>query len=328
MNRARVVGTGSALPGRRLTNADLEKMVQTSDEWIVERTGIHERRILEEGQAASDLAATACRRACEAANVPPTDVDCVIVGTVTADMTMPSCAALVAHKIGCRPGTPAFDVAAACAGFLYGLSVADAFVARGSYRHILVVGVEVLSRIIDWSDRSTCVLFGDGAGAALVTAESDGKRGLLSSHLHADGSLAKDLCIPAGGSAEPLTAQALAEKRNKVTMNGREVFRYAVKNLSAACEQALAHNHLTADDVNLVVAHQANLRIVEGVAARVGVPLERFFLNLSRYGNTSSASVPIALDEAVRQGKCKINDNVLMCAFGGGFAWGSAVMRW
>jgi 3-oxoacyl-[acyl-carrier-protein] synthase III len=326
--RARIAGTGAALPDKRVTNADLESMVDTSDSWIVERTGIRERRILEPERATSDLASAAGLRACEMAGVAPADLDCIIVGTVTPDMPFPSCATSVQRKMGAPAGIPAFDLSAACAGFLYGLTVADGFVARGLYRRILVVGVEVLSRIIDWTDRNTCVLFGDGAGAVVVTAESVGQRGILSSHIHADGTYSDMLCIPAGGTREALTPAALEARRHLVKMNGREVYRHAVKNIAAACKQALEANGLGPDDVNVVVAHQANIRIIEAVAERVGIPMDRFHLNLERYGNTSSASVPIALDEAVRAGRVHSGDIILMCAFGGGFAWGSTVMRW
>jgi len=326
--RARIIGTGCALPDKVLTNADLTKMVDTSDEWIQSRTGIKERRILEEGRNNSDLATLAAQRACESAGITPDQVDCIIVGTVSGDMPFPATATIVQHKLGARYGSAAFDVSAACAGFIHGLSIADGFIARGTFKNIVVIGVEVLSRIIDWQDRNTCVLFGDGAGAVVVTADSSGESGILSSHIFADGSQSETLCTPAGGTRTPITPEILAARSQFVYMNGREVYRHAVKNIAAACVHALEHNGLTADKIDCVVAHQANLRIIDGVAERVGLPLDRFHLNLERYGNTSSASVPIALDEAVRSGRIKPGALVMMCAFGGGFAWGSALVRW
>jgi 3-oxoacyl-[acyl-carrier-protein] synthase-3 len=294
-------------------------MVDTSDAWITERTGIRERRILEDGLAASDLASAAIRQACESAEWEPASLDCVIVATVTPDSQLPSTAARVRKKLGVPAGAAAFDVAAACAGFIYGLSIADAFVRARQFRRIAVVGVEVLSRIVDWSDRNTCVLFGDGAGAVVIGDGGPRKgrddAGIHSTHLFADGEGAEHLFIPVEGP-------------RFVKMNGRQVYAHAVRNISSACEEALRANELKPGDVDLVVAHQANLRIIEGVAERSGLPLERFHLNLERYGNTSSASVPIALDEAVRSGKLRQGDRVLMAALGAGFAYGSAYMRW
>jgi 3-oxoacyl-[acyl-carrier-protein] synthase III len=311
-----------------LTNQELSRMVDTSDSWIVERTGIRERHILDPALAASDLATEAGRKACENAGVPPSEVDCIIVGTVTGDCPFPATAVFVQKKLGAIPGGCAFDLSAACAGFLYGLALGDNFIRRGQFRRVLVIGVEVLSRIVDWQDRSTCVLFGDGAGAVLLGAESDPKRGVLSTHLFADGSYAGSLLQPAGGSREPITPDAIASKRHLVKMNGREVYKHAVRNMAQASNLALEANHLTASDVTWVVAHQANLRILEGVSARVGIPLDRFYLNVDRYGNTSSASVPTALDEALELGKIKEGDLLLMTALGGGLAWASVLMRW
>jgi len=324
--RSRIVGTGRAVPPKTLTNDDLSKMVDTSDSWIVERTGIRERHILEPSLAASDLAADAARKACLAAGVAPTDVDCIIVGTVTGDCPFPATATFVQKKLGARPGACAFDLSAACAGFLYGVSIADSFIRTGQFKHVLVIGVEVLSRIVDWTDRATCVLFGDGAGAVLMTAETGGTRGILSTHLFADGSLTEILWQPAGGSREPLTPENA--KHFFVRMNGREVYKHAVRNMASSARTALEANKLTPDDVTWVVGHQANLRILEGVSERVGIPMERFFLNVDRYGNTSSASVPTALDEAVEQKKLHEGDILLFTALGGGLAWASAVVKW
>jgi 3-oxoacyl-[acyl-carrier-protein] synthase III len=329
MIETRILGTGSALPGRIVTNADLEQIVDTSDAWIAERTGIRARRVLEEGRATSDLAAEAGRAACASAGVDPLDVDCVMVGTVTPDMPMPATAVFVQQKLGTRPGGAAFDLSAACAGFVYGLGIGDAFVRAGSFRRVLVVGVEILSRILDWKDRNTCVLFGDAAGAVLLGPGERGAtpRGILSTHLYADGAGWELLHIPAGGSREPTTAQTLADNRHVVKMQGRPVFAHAVRNISAACEAALQANGMAAGDIDLVVAHQANLRIVEAVAQRLGLPMEKFYLNIEKYGNTSSASIPVALDEAVRDGAARPGMNLLFCALGAGFSWGSAVVR-
>jgi 3-oxoacyl-[acyl-carrier-protein] synthase-3 len=304
--RSRIIGTGRALPERVLTNEDLAKMVDTSDAWITERTGIRQRHILEESRAASDLATDAGRAACLKAGVDPATVDCIIVGTVTGDCPFPATATFVQKKLGAASGGCAFDLSAACAGFLYGVSIADAFIRTGQFKR---------------------VLFGDAAGAVLMSA-SDGPSGLLSTHLFADGSQAEILWQPVGGSREPVTPEALAAKRQYVQMNGREVYKHAVRNMAAGARTALDVNGLRPDDVTWVIAHQANLRILEGVSERVAIPMSRFFTNVDRYGNTSSASVPIALDEAVEQGKVKPGDILLFAALGGGLAWASAIARW
>jgi 3-oxoacyl-[acyl-carrier-protein] synthase-3 len=327
MSRALIAGTGRGLPERVLSNFDLEKMVDTSDTWIMERTGIRERRIVAKGQTTSDLAAAAGREACRKAGIDPASLDCVIVCTVTPDSPLPATAVHVQRKLGAN-GCAAFDMAAACAGFIYGLSVGDAFIARGQFKRVLVCGVEVLSPVIDWEDRNTCVLFGDGAGAAvLVPGEGDGDRGVWSTHLYADGGMAEALGIPGGGTAHPASHETVAQRLHYVKMNGREVFKHAVRNISRAALTALEHNHLTAAQIDTVVAHQANMRIIEGVAKQINLPLDKFFLNIEKYGNTSSASIPIALDEAVEQGRVKQGDLLLMAALGAGFSWGSAVVR-
>ncbi|HVZ88387.1 MAG TPA: beta-ketoacyl-ACP synthase III [Polyangia bacterium] len=328
MTRSRIVGTGRAVPPKVLTNEDLSKMVDTSDAWIVERTGIRQRHILDPSLAASDLATDASREACRKAGVAPSAVDCIIVGTVTGDCPFPATATFVQKKLGAAANGCAFDLSAACAGFLYGVSIADAFLRAGQFKNVLVIGVEVLSRIIDWTDRSTCVLFGDAAGAVLMTRDEGGASGVLSTHLFADGAQAEILWQPVGGSREPITADALAAKRQFVQMNGREVYKHAVRNMASGARTALDANRLGADDVTWVIAHQANLRILEGVSERVGIPMSRFFTNVDRYGNTSSASVPTALDEAVEQGKVKRGDLLLLAALGGGLAWASAAVRW
>jgi 3-oxoacyl-[acyl-carrier-protein] synthase-3 len=324
----RIIGTGRGVPPRVMTNDDLSKLVDTSDAWIAERTGIRQRHILEPGLAASDLGAEAGRNACLKAGVDPSTIDCIIVGTVTGDCPFPSTATFIQKKLGAMSGGCAFDLSAACAGFIYGLSIGDAFIRRGQFKRVLVVGVEILSRIVDWTDRGTCVLFGDGAGAVLLAADDRPGRGVLSTHLYADGALTDILLQPAGGSKEPLTAAAIAEKRQFVKMNGREVYKHAVRNMAAASKAALDANGLQPADVSCVIAHQANLRIIEGVAERVGIPLGRFFINIDRYGNTSSASVPTALDEALEMGRIKDGDLLLFSALGGGLAWASAAVRW
>ncbi len=330
--RTRILGTGKAVPSRVVTNDDLAKIVDTSDEWIVERTGIKERRFLEEGRATSDLCAEAALLACKAAEVTPQSLDCIIVCTITPDSPLPACAVSVQQKIGAS--CAAFDMAAACAGFVYGMTVADGLIRAGGMKRVLVIGVEILSRVIDMKDRNTCILFGDGCGAA-VLGPADGPddirdpaaRGILSTHLFADGAQMPLLNIPGGGSAIPSTPESLARGDQYVKMQGRLVFSHAVRNISRASEIALEHNGFSKDEVDVVVAHQANLRILEGVAQRVDIPIEKFFLNIHKYGNTSSASIPIALDEAVESGRVKPGSLVLMSALGAGFSWGSALVR-
>jgi len=325
------LGTGRYVPAKVLTNGDLEKLVDTSDAWITERTGIRERRIAKDGENTSDMATAAGRAALEAAGVAAADLDMIIVATVTGDSPMPATAVHVQAKLGVS-NIPAFDLSAACAGFLYGLSIADQFIRTGQMRHVLLVGVELLSRVLNWRDRTTCVLFGDGAGA-VVLGPADAKasaaeaRGVISTKLFTDGSLASSLMIPGGGSQMPLSHHGLDEAQDKVQMVGRDVFKVAVKNLTSASKAAVDVAGLTPADIDWVVAHQANMRILTQVAQRLDIPLERFVINIERYGNTSSASVPIALDEAVRDGRIKPGQTVLMCALGAGISWGSALVR-
>ena len=324
--RSRILGTGAYVPERVLSNFDLEKMVDTSDEWIRERTGIRERRIAQPNEATSDMAVRAARRALEAAGLQAKDLDMIVVGTITGDMPMPACAAFLQHKLGITD-VPAFDVSAACAGFVYALSIGDQFIRSGMHKHVLVVGAELLSRILDWEDRTTCVLFGDGAGAAVLGPANDDGRGVLSTKLYTDSTLVESLCIHAGGSKERITAESIEKKRDKVFMNGADIFKVAVKNLTRASASALTEAALNPGEVRWVVPHQANLRIISQVAQRLDIPLDRFVLNIDRYGNTSSASIPIALDEAVRDGRIQPNDTVMMCALGGGISWASALVR-
>jgi 3-oxoacyl-[acyl-carrier-protein] synthase-3 len=323
--RSRILGTGRYAPAKVVSNADLEKVVETSDSWITERTGIRRRHVAADGEVTSDMAAAAARSALEAAGLTAADLDLIIVGTISGDTPLPSCAVHVQRKLGAL-GVPAFDLSAACAGFVYGMTIADQFIATGKARCVLVIGVELLSRILNWDDRTTCVLFGDGAGA-VVMGPAVGDRGILASRIFTDGSLAGVLQIPGGGSREPMTTEGLANKRNKVHMTGSEVFRVAIRNLTSASTLALKEAGLTSAELDWVVAHQANLRIITQVSDRLAFPLEKFVLNLEEYGNTSSASIPIALDEAVRDGRIKPGQTVLMCALGAGISWGSALLR-
>jgi 3-oxoacyl-[acyl-carrier-protein] synthase III len=323
---SRILGTGAYAPERVLTNHELEKLVDTSDQWITERTGIKQRHIAREGETASDMAAVAARRALEMAGLTAADLDMIIVGTISGDLPMPACAVFVQQKLGAGP-IPSFDVSAACAGFLYSMSIADQFIRSGLHKNILIVGVELLSRVIDWQDRTTCVLFGDGAGAAVLGPAVGDGRGVLSTKLYTDSNLAESLCIPAGGSKEPITAESLKARRDKVHMVGQDIFKIAVKNLSSASRSALVDAKMDADSVRWVVPHQANMRIITQVALRLDIPMERFVLNIERYGNTSSASIPLALDEGTRDGRIKPGDTVLMCALGAGISWGSALVR-
>ncbi|MEP7051593.1 MAG: beta-ketoacyl-ACP synthase III [Pseudomonadota bacterium] len=324
--QSRILGIGAYAPERVLTNRDLEKLVDTSDEWISERTGIKQRHIARDDEAASDMALAASRRALEMAGLTPADLDMIIVGTISGDVPMPACAAYLQRKLGAGP-IPSFDVSAACAGFLYAMSIADQFIRGGRHKHILIVGVELLSRLVDWQDRTTCVLFGDGAGAGIIGPALGDGRGIITTHLYTDASLTESLCIPAGGSRERLTTDALQAKRDKVQMIGKDIFKAAVKNMSQASRAALDAAGMPADSVRWVVPHQANLRIISQIAERLDISLERFVINIERYGNTSSASIPIALDEAIRDGRIKPGDTVLMCALGAGVSWGSALVR-
>ncbi|MBK8257125.1 MAG: ketoacyl-ACP synthase III [Polyangiaceae bacterium] len=323
--KTRILGTGRYVPEKVVSNVDLEKVVDTSDAWITERTGIRRRHMAADGEVTSDMAAGAGRAALQAAGLNVADLDLIIVGTVTPDSPTPSCASLVQQKLGAEE-IPAFDISAACAGFIYGVTIADQFIRSGNANCVLVIGVELLSRILNWGDRTTCVLFGDGAGA-VVLGQSKNGAGILATQLFTDGSLAGALHIPAGGSAEPYQSEGIGRQRHKVHMSGSEVFKTAVKNLTSASTAAVKASGLKSTDIDWVVAHQANMRILDQVATRLGFPLSKFVLNIEEYGNTSSASIPIALDEAVRDGRIKSGQNVLMCALGAGISWGSAVVR-
>ncbi|HYD40602.1 MAG TPA: beta-ketoacyl-ACP synthase III [Anaeromyxobacter sp.] len=325
--RSLIAGTGSYAPEKILTNADLEKMVETSDQWIVERTGIRERHVAAPDQATSDLALVAAQRALADAGLAPADVELIVVGTVTPDYPWPSAAAVLQGKLGNKKAF-AFDVSAACAGSLYALSIADRYVASGAVKNALVIGAEAITKITDWTDRNTCILFGDGAGAMVLRPTDDPRRGVLTTRLHADGSLVPILLQPGGGSKEPISEKVVRERSHYVKMNGREVFKVAVRSLEEVSREVLAAEHLTPGDVTYVIAHQANRRILDATLQRLGVPAERCWMNLERYGNTSSASVPMTLDEANRAGWFKPGDIILMMAIGGGMAWGASVVRW
>ena len=323
--KACIAGTGSYAPANVVTNADLERMVATSDEWIRERTGIRERRLATTGEACSDLAVQAGKRALTAAGLAATDLDMILVATCTGDYPLPATACLVQHQLGATKAA-ACDLSAACCGFVYALSVADAYVKSGM-RHVLVIGSEVMSAITDWTDRNTCVLFGDGAGAVVVSA-SDGEQGILSTHLRSDGTLCELIMVPGGGSRTPPSEKVIAERLQYIKMKGNETFKVAVRTLEEIARTTLSANGLRVEDLDLYVPHQANVRILKAVIERLGLPIEKVLLNLDRYGNTSAASIPIALDEAVREGRIKDGSLVMLGAFGAGLTWASAVIRW
>ena len=332
--RTRFVGTGSAVPDKRVTNDDIAAAgLETSDEWIRSRTGIHERRVLVDGEATSDLAALAARRACEAAGISPSEIECTVVATTTPDMPMPSCAIMTAKKLGIRG--PAFDVAAACAGFTYGSTVVDSLIRGGLFKKVLFIGAEALSKFLDWQDRGTCILFGDGAGAVVAVAEPaevpashPQARGMLSEYIDADPRFTDDLNIAGGGTLHPPSADTVAAGRHYLRMNGQVIFSQAVRNLAGASLKAMDKIGLTADGIDLVIPHQANLRIIDAVARRMRIPKDKFIVNLDRFGNTSSASIPIALDECVRDGRVKDGTTLLHCGLGAGLTWGAVVVRW
>jgi 3-oxoacyl-[acyl-carrier-protein] synthase-3 len=323
--RSKIVGTGAYVPDRVLTNADLERMVATSDAWILERTGIRERRIAAPGQACSDLGTRAAQQALAAAGIQAADLDMILVATCTGDQPLPSTACLIQAQLGARRAA-ACDLSAACCGFVYALSVADAYVKTGS-RYVLVVGAEVMSAITDWTDRGTCILFGDGAGAAVV-GPADGDRGILSTHLHSDGALGDLICVPGGGSDMPPSEKMLTEKAQYLKMKGNETYKVAIKTLEEVAHETLSAHGLAVSDIDLYVPHQANVRILKAVADRLQLPMEKIFMNIDRYGNTSAASVPLALDEAVKSGRVKDGSLVMIGAFGAGLTWASALIRW
>lgn len=323
---AGIAAVAGAVPEGFLTNADLERMVDTSDEWIVQRTGIRKRHIAPEGVAASHLTAQAARIALEKAGVDPLDLDLIIVATVTPDMPCPSTACLVQEMIGAR-NAACFDLSAGCTGFLYGLSVAGSMVASCGFRNAMVAGVDVLSRITDWSDRNTCVLFGDGAGAAIVRHSSAGP-GILSFHLGADGRAAEFLMMPGGGSRRPASRDSVEANLHTIKMNGREVFQMAIKKMSEAVTDVVERSGHTLDDVDCLVPHQANIRIIRSLCHRLGFPMDKVIVNIADYGNTSAASIPLALVDAEERGMLKSGDLAVLTSFGAGMTWAAAALRW
>ncbi len=326
--RAAIAGTGSYLPEKILTNDDLSKMVDTSDEWIYPRTGIRGRHIAAPGENTSDMAAEAGRRALAAAGAAPEDIDLLVMATISGDKPLPATACLVQEKLGLVNAT-AFDVLAACSGFLYALDVARQYVRSGAARKVLVVGAEKMSAITDWQDRTTCILFGDGAGAAVVQpAEGGSENGILATCTGTDGSLWPLLNIEAGGSALPASPETLAARRGFVRMDGHTIFKYAVRNMAGIAARAVKEAGLSTSDIDWIVPHQANMRIIQAVAKSMDAPMEKVVANIERTGNTTAASIPVALDEAVRDGRIRPGHNVLFVAFGAGLTWAAGVVRW
>lgn len=322
--RVGIMGTGSYVPERILTNNDLAKIVDTNDEWITTRTGIRERRIASDDEATSDLAFKAAEKAIIDAGIDKNEIELIIVATMTQDHLTPSTAALVQDKLGIKAA--AFDVSAACTGFIYGFTAGYSFIKAGIYKKVLVIGAETMSRVIDWEDRGTCILFGDGAGAVVLGEVETG--GFLASHLAADGSGACELIVPAGGSRKAATAETIENREVYLKMNGREIFKFAVKAFPESVENVLTQQNLIADDIDIFIPHQANVRIIESIAKRFKQPLDKFFVNLHKYGNTSGASIPIALDEASKEGRFKKGDKIVATGFGGGLTYGSILFEW
>jgi 3-oxoacyl-[acyl-carrier-protein] synthase III len=320
-----IAGTGSCLPERRLTNDELSRMVDTNDEWIVQRTGIRERRIVTEGETTATLGTAAARRAIEAAGLTPADIELIVVGTITPEMVFPSTACFIGAELG-LPGVPAFDMSAACSGFIYTLNTAANFVRAGQYRNVLAIGAETLSRITNYKDRSSCILFGDGAGAVVLRRTEEPGRGLIYSTLHADGTGGDVMkCIP--GSRHPVSAAMLAEEQQFMQLRGREVYKFAVHKFEELIHEAMRACELTPETLKLIVPHQVNQRIIDSAMEKLGLPPDKVFVNIDRYGNTSSASIPIALDEAWRAGRLQKGDVVIFVAFGAGLTWANAVVR-
>lgn len=326
--RSRIAGTGSFLPEKRLSNEDLEKIVETNDQWIRERTGIRWRRIAEDGVNTSDLALEASKRALEVAKLTPQDIDMILVATESPDQPMPSTACILQHKLGAK-NVMSVDISAACSGFVYGFTIADQFIRAGTYKTILVVGAEVLHRYVNYQDRETCILFGDGAGAAIITRATDDEESkVYSTHLHADGAISDLFVLPAGGSAMPFTQKVLDDGNHWVRMKGREIFKHAVRTMAQSCEEALNANNMNAGDVSWVVPHQANLRIIEAVAKHFDIPMEKVVIEIEDMGNTSAATVIVALDRAIRDGRIKRGQNIILTAFGAGVTSGSVLLRY
>ena len=321
-----IIGIGSFAPEKILTNKDLEQIVDTSDEWISERTGIKVRHIVADGENTSDIAAKAAERALKDAGLTADDIDLIVVATATPDMLFPSTACLVQNKLKAAKAA-AYDLAAGCSGFMYAIVTASQFIKTGLYKHVLVIGAESLSRILDWTDRNTCVLFGDGAGAVVLGEVPEGY-GILGSNLGADGSGGDLLCLPAGGTSKPATEETVRDRLHFVHMAGNEVFKFAVKVMGEAALNALEHAKIDTSEVDWLIPHQANIRIIQSAAKRLKMPMEKVIVNVDKYGNTSSASIPIALEEAIHDGRIKSGQVITMVGFGAGLTWASAVMRW
>lgn len=323
---ASITGIGSFLPKRVLTNDDLTKMLDTTDEWITKRTGIKERRIVENGATASDLAIEASLHALDDANVLPSEVDLIVAATITPDCLVPSTACFLQDKIGAS-NAGAFDILAACAGFVYALSIAKSFVASGAMKTVLVVGTECLSKITDYTDRSTCILFGDGAGAVIVQ-RGNGRREIITTHLGSDGSQAELLMLPAGGSKLPTSHETIESRSHYIRLKGKELFKVAINNMVDVITKTVAENNMKIEDIDLIIPHQSNIRIIEAAMDRLKLPRKKAYINIDRFGNTSSASIPIAIDEIDKGGMLNPGDLVLLVAFGGGLTWSSSIIKW
>jgi 3-oxoacyl-[acyl-carrier-protein] synthase-3 len=326
MIKAKIASTGSYVPENTVTNYQLEKKVDTSDEWIFERTGIRERRIALKSQSASDLAYEASKSAMKKAGIKAKDLDMIIVATVSGDMPFPSTACILQDRLGAS-NAAAFDIGAACSGFIYGLSIAESFIKSGARKKILLVGVETLSKYIDWEDRTTCVLFGDGAGAAIIEPSTDDS-GIIATDIQSDGSMWDYIQVPAGGSRKPCSKETVDKRLHFIRMKGNETFKVAVKTLESIAMETLEKNKIKPSQLSLLIPHQANLRIIQATAKRLGLPMEKVMINIEKYGNTSAASIPIALDEAINTGRVRSGDYILLEAFGAGLTWGSALIKW
>ncbi len=326
MTNTKIIGTGSYLPEKVMTNEDWTKLVETSDEWITSRTGIKERHFASEGQATSDLVVEAAKEAIKDAGIDKSEIDLVIVATITGDNAYPSTANWTQKKLGLNP-VPSFDIGAACSGFLYALIMADSLIKSGVAKTVLIAGAETMSKVINWEDRNTCVLFGDGAGAAVLRATDNGNTGILSTYWGADGNLGDLLIQPAGGSAMPASEETIANKLHTVHMKGSEVFKHAVLRMQEAATKSLDLAGLTGEDVDLFIPHQANMRIIEATIRRAKIPMEKTFINIDKIANISAATIPIALDQARKSGRLKDGENALLAAFGAGFTWGGAVVK-
>ena len=328
LNTAVVAGTGAYLPEKILTNQDLEKSLDTSDAWITARTGIRERRIAAEGESASTMAAKAGKQALEAGGIGPEDVDMIIVATSSPDVLFPSTACFVQNELQAF-GSAAYDVSAVCSGFIFGLSIAEQYLKTGRYEHILLIGSEVNSRIVDWSDRATCILFGDGAGALLLNrVEQEKPLGILSTHIYSDGSLSDLICVPGGIGRTGINKQDIDDKKYSIKMSGNATFKVAVKRMTEVIQEALEFNGLSIEEVDLLIPHQANERIIRAVAQRLKYPMEKVLMNIHKYGNTSAASIPIGINEAWRDGRIQPGETSVLGAVGAGLTWGSAVIKW